>query len=124
MGIQIQNAAAHLIIADQPHGNHVVNIEGFGDATKPPPLWNRFLLGWKSKDWYNQLFMFANTYLDDDGRLLVFMPNGLTYELLKNAVRLRYCIKGEWICHQPQPLVHAIFEDMMVRVNQCTVVLH
>ena len=42
MSIIIQNATTHLIIADQPHGNHVVNVEGFGDATKPPPLWNRF----------------------------------------------------------------------------------
>ena len=67
--------------------------------------------------------MFADTYLDDDGGLLVFMPNGLTYELLKNAVRLGYCIKGEWICDQPQPLMHAIFEDMMVYVIQCTLVL-
>ena len=33
MGIQTQIAAAHLIIADQPHGYHVVNIEGFGDAS-------------------------------------------------------------------------------------------
>ena len=50
MGIQTQNAAAYLIIANQPHGNHVVNVEGFGDATKPPLLWNRFPSRWKSKD--------------------------------------------------------------------------
>ena len=67
--------------------------------------------------------MFADTYLNEDGRLLVFMPNGLTYELLKNVVRLGYCIKGEWICHQPQPLVHAIFEDMMVCVIPFILVL-
>ena len=50
MVIQTQNTTGHLIIADQSHGNHVVKVEGFGDATKPPPLWNRFLAGWKSKD--------------------------------------------------------------------------
>ena len=72
----------------------------------------------KSKDWYNQLFRFANTYLDDDVGLIVFMPNGLTYELHKNPICLKYCIKGEWICQQPAPLVHAIFNDMMV--HTCT----
>ena len=117
MGAPTTNVVIHLIIANQPHGNHVVNEEGFGDMTKPPPAWNKFPTSWKCKDWYNQLFNFADTYLDNNGRLLVFMPNGLTYELLKNAIRLRYYIKREWICQQIQPLVHAIFDDMMVRMG-------
>ena len=98
MGAPTPNTTLQLIIADQPHKNHVVNVEGFGDKTTPPPAWNRFPTGWKSKDWYNQVFRFVDTYLDDHSGLIVFMPNGLTYKLHKNAVCLGYCIKGEWIC--------------------------
>ena len=112
-----QNVVVHLVIADQPHGTYVENAEGFEnrlDKKKPPPIWNRYVVGTESNKWYNTLFTFTDEYLDDHGGLVVLMPIGLTYELNKWATKKGYSVAGEWICHQQEPLLHVLYENMMV----------
>ena len=116
-GILSENAAVNLILADQPLGTYVENVEGFEhhvDRKVAPPAWNRFPRKIGSLEWYSNLFLFADQYLDDDSGLVVFMPHGLTYELHRNAIRRGYTITGEWICHQPVPLQHVLFQNMKV----------
>ena len=112
-----QNAAIHLVIADQPHGTYVENAEGFEnrlDKKKLPPIWNGYAVGTKPSEWYNTLFTFTDKYLDDDSGLVVLMPIGLTYELNKWATKKDYSVAGEWICHQQEPLLHVLYKNMMV----------
>ena len=59
-------------------------------------------------------------YLDDDGGLVVLLPFGLTYELNKWATKKGYTIAEEWICHQPKPLLHVLFDNMKVRFTLST----
>ena len=43
--IHSENAIVNLILADQPHGTYVENVEGFEhhvDKKGAPPAWNRF----------------------------------------------------------------------------------
>ena len=116
-GIHSENAAVNLILADQPHRTYVKNVEGFEhhvDRKVDPPAWNRFPRKTGSLEWYSNLFLFADQYLDDDGGLVVFMLHGLMYELHRNAIRRGYTIAREWICHQPVPLQHVLFQNMKV----------
>ena len=116
-GILSENAVVNLILADQPHGTYVENVEGFEhyvDRKVAPPAWNRFLRKTGLLEWYSNLFLFADQYLDDDGRLVVFMLHGLTYELHRNAIRRGYIVVGEWICHQLVPLQYVLFQNMKV----------
>ena len=70
----------NLILVDHPHGTPVMNISG-PRVLATVPNWNNFPPGTKSKDWYRTLLSFSDTYLEDDGGLLVFMPHGLMYDL-------------------------------------------
>ena len=45
---------------------------------------------------------------------MVLMPIGLTYELNKWATKKDYSVAEEWICHQHEPLLHVLYENMMV----------
>ena len=48
----------------------------------------------------------ADAYLDDDDDMIVMMPFGLSYELHRLAQKVGLEVKAEWICTQPEPLVH------------------
>ena len=78
------------------------------------PNWNNFAPGTKLKDWYQTLLSFSDTYLEDDGGLLVFMPHGVTYDLQRHASKQGWVVKAEWMCYQSEPLVHILFPGMMV----------
>ena len=111
-GILSENAAVNLILVDQPYGTYVENVEGFElhvDKKVAPLAWSRFPRKTGSLEWYSNLFLFVEQYLDDDGGLVVFMPHGLIYELHRNAIRRGYTVAGEWICHHPVPLQHILF---------------
>ena len=64
--------------------------------------------------WYTSLFAFADAYLDDDDGMIVVMSFGLSYELQRLAQKVGLEVKVEWICTQPEPLVHPQFPNMMV----------
>ena len=80
----------------------------------PPLAWNRFPQRTGSLQWYTNLFLFADQYLDDDGGLVMFMPRGLTYELHRNALKQGYTMAGEWICQQLVPLQHVLFQNITI----------
>ena len=106
----------NLISVDHPHGTPVMIVSGpFLSATVPE--WNNFGPGTRSRDWYRALFSFGETYLKDDGGLLVFMPHGLSYDLQRHATKQGWIVKAEWTCHQSEPLVHVLFPGMMVFLN-------
>ena len=97
----------HLILVDQPHRAYVENVKGFEhhvDKKVAPLACNRFPRKIGSLEWYSNLFLFADQYLDNDGGLVVFMSHGLMYELHQNAIKRGYTVAREWICHQPIPL--------------------
>ena len=88
------------------------------------PDWNNFTPGTKSKDWYQTLFSFFDTYLKDDGGLLVFMLHGLTYDLQRHASKQGWVVKAEWMCYQTEPLVHVLFSWIMVNsiISSCRMI--
>jgi len=104
------SSTVHLMLFNQPHNTYVKRTKTFEhmlDKKKAPPLWNRFPKGMTSLDWYNNLFKFADEYLDDDGKIIVFMPNDLTYELHRFALKNKYALAREWICQQLEPLMQS-----------------
>ena len=106
----------NLILADHPHGTPVMNVSGPG-LSATIPEWNNFGPGTRSKDWYRALLSFGETYLEDGGGLLVFMPHGLSYDLQRHATKLGWVVKAEWTCHQSKPLVRVLFPGMMEFLN-------
>ena len=106
----------NLILANHPHGTPVMNVSGPG-LSATVPEWNNFGPGTRSKDWYRTLFSFGDTYLDDNGGLLVFMAHGLSYDLQRHATKQGWVVKAEWTCHQSERLVHVLFSGMMVFLN-------
>ena len=82
----------NLILADHPHDTSVMNIYG-PSVLANIPEWNNFAPSTKSKDWYRTLFSFSDTYLEDDGGLLVFMPHGLTYDLQRHATKRAWLLR-------------------------------
>ena len=69
------------------------------------------------QDWYKTLFSFANTYLKDDGGLLVFMPYELMYNLQRHVSKKGWVVKAEWMCYQAEPLIHVLFPGMMINLD-------
>ena len=46
--------------------------------------------------------------------MVVLMPCGLTFELHRLAQKSGMEVKVEWICNQPEPLIHPQFPHMLV----------
>ncbi|KAG0631975.1 hypothetical protein M758_1G295400 [Ceratodon purpureus] len=96
---------ADLIIIDTPFDSIV---SGFGNQV---PKWNS--MGGKPKEWYSTRFEFASRFLHDDGGILIFMPSGMNYEIMRLSIEHRLRTKCEWSCHQSEPLTHPLYDDMM-----------
>ena len=59
----------HFVLANQPHCTYVKNVEGYehhAEKRVAPLAWNRFPRKTGSLEWYSNLFLFADQYLDDD----------------------------------------------------------
>lgn len=97
---------ADLIIIDTPFDSIV---SGFGNQV---PQWNS--MGGKPKEWYTIRFEFASRFLHDDGGILIFMPSGMNWEIMRWIEKHRLKTKCEWSCHQVEPLTHPLYDDMMV----------
>ena len=103
----------HLLLVNQPSDTFVNGIPIPDTHDASPPDWNVVPKG-DLIPWYMSLFAFADAYLDDDGGMIVMMPIGLSYELHKLAQKVSLEVKAEWICTQPELLVHPQFPNMMV----------
>ena len=106
-------AIVHLILVDQPSDTIVSRISSCEDEDVQPPKWNAILDGDVTL-WYRRLFAFADSYLDNDDKIIVLMPCGLSYELHKLVIKSGFEVKAEWIYSQPKPLAHPTFSDMLV----------
>ena len=107
------DAVVHLPLMNQPSNTFVHGIPAPNGNDASPPEWNVVPNG-DLILWYKSLFAFAEEYLDDDRGMVVLMPCGLTFELHRLAQKGGMEVKAEWICNQPEPLVHPQFPHMMV----------
>ena len=103
----------HLLLVNQPSDTFVNGIPIPDTHDASPSDWNVVPEG-DLIPWYTSLFAFADAYLDDDGGMILMMPFGLSYELHRLAQKVGLEVKAEWICTQPEPLVHPQFPNMMV----------
>ena len=112
-GEPTNQAVVHLLLVNQPSDTFVNRIPIPDTHDASPPDWNvvpeRDLI-----PWYISLFAFVDAYLDDNEGMIVMMPFGLSYELHRLAQKVGLKVKAEWICTQPEPLVHPQFPNMMV----------
>ena len=107
------DAVVHLLLVNQPSDTFVHRIPALDGDDTSPPEWNVVTDG-NLIPWYKSLFAFAEEYLINDGGMVVLMLCGLTFELHRLAQKGGMEVKAEWICYQPEPLVHLKFPHLLV----------